>query len=131
LYCFTNIPQSLTSNSRSINLGSLLRNEESHKYFKSIKSAINKLLASGGKRLPGSNAENLFIRPAELATLMGDLVKIINQDKEPKTDELVDRYLTSRFIAEVEKENMARFNRDLLKYAKEVLCEELYQLNRL
>ena len=88
------------------------------------------LLLSGGKRLPGSNAENLYIRPAELATLMGDLVKIINQDKEPRTDELVERYLTNRFTSEIEKEYMARFHRDLLQYAKDVLCKELNKLNR-
>lgn len=124
------IPKTLMSNSRSLDIHSLLRNEESRSYFKSIKSGINTLSESGGKRLPGSNAQNLYIRPAELAALMGDLIKIINQDKEPKTDELLDRYLTNRFKSEIEKEHMGRFNRDILIYAKDVLCEELNQLNR-
>ena len=92
--------------------------------------AIEKMLASGGKRLPGSNAEHLFVRPAELANLMGDLIKVINLGREPKTDDLIDRYLSNRFQAEIEKEQMAIFHRDLFKYAKEVLCAELNRLNR-
>ena len=124
------IPRSLMANSLSLDVYSLLRTKESRQYFKSIQMATNKLLASGGKRLPGSNAENLFVRPAELANLMGDLIKVINQDREPRTDSLVDRYLTNRFHAEIEKEQIARFHRDLIKYAKEVLCEELNQLKR-
>lgn len=124
------LPRSLMVNSPSLDVYSLLRNKESRQYFKSIQMTLDKLLANGGKRLPGSNAENLFVRPAELANLMGDLIKTINQDREPKTDDLLNRYLTNRFHTEIEKEQIARFHRDLIKYAKDVLCEELNELKR-
>ncbi|CAF4791691.1 unnamed protein product, partial [Rotaria sp. Silwood2] len=51
------LPRALLKNTQTLDLYSLLRKEEVCQYFESINTAIRALLASGGKRLPGSTAD--------------------------------------------------------------------------
>ncbi|CAF1282609.1 unnamed protein product [Rotaria sp. Silwood1] len=124
------LPRSLMKNTQTLDLYLLLREKEVCQYFESIQTAIRALLASGGKRLPGSTTDKMFVRPVELASFMGELIEVINGDKLPNPDSLIGRYLTDRFINGVEKECLARFKNDLLYYTKEVLCKELGELQR-
>jgi hypothetical protein len=95
--------------------------------LKSIDTAIRALLTSGGKRFPGSTANKMFVRPAELATFMGELIDVINGNKVPNPDSLFERRLAERFTVEIERESLARFKNDLLQFATEILDNELYK----
>lgn len=124
------LPRSLTKNAQNLDVHSLLRKEESVAYLESVYTAIRVLLASGGKRFPGSNANKMFVRPAELASFMGELIDVINRDKIPNPDLLFERHLANRFTAEIEIESLAKFKNDLMWYAKEMLEKTLYRLKR-
>ncbi|CAF4971074.1 unnamed protein product [Rotaria sp. Silwood1] len=121
------LPQSLHNNAQTLDVYSLIRSEESRSYATSIKAAIKKFLANGGKRLLGSVAEHMFVRPSELAKLMTDLIEVINKDPVPNPDELINQYLQNRFTVEIEEEYLARFKRDLAHYVTQQ-CEKLSQL---
>ncbi|CAF1348721.1 unnamed protein product [Rotaria sordida] len=123
------LPPSLHSNSRKLDTYSLLRSKESDLYATSITIAIKKFLANGGKRLLGSIAQNMFVRPSEFAELMDDLIQVINRDPVPNPDELINQYLTNRFTAELEKEYVTRFEHDLMNYVTKQ-CEKLSELQK-
>jgi hypothetical protein len=120
------LPASLCSNAPNLDVYSLLHSEASHLYTKSIKIAIEKFLANGGKRLLGTIGEHMFVRPSEFATLMGDLIGVMNRDPVPNPDELINQYLHNRFTAEIEKEYLAGFKHDLINYVTQE-CEKLSQ----
>ncbi|CAF3542058.1 unnamed protein product, partial [Rotaria sp. Silwood2] len=121
------LPQSLHNNAQTLDMYSLIRSKESRPYATSINAAIKKFLANGGKRLLGSIAEHMFVRPSELAKLMADLIEVINRDPVPNPDELINQYLQNRFTVTIEKEYLARFERDLTHYVIQQ-CEKLSQL---
>jgi hypothetical protein len=120
------LPQSLRSDAQKLDIYSLLRSEEARLYTTSINTAIKRFLANGGKRLLGSTAEHMFARSSELAKLMGDLIEVINQDRVPNTDDVISQFLQNRFKVEIEKEYMARFERDSMDYVTNV-CKKLSQ----
>ncbi|CAF0863263.1 unnamed protein product [Rotaria sordida] len=102
-----------------------LREASSECFYTSLSDVIRQLLKSGGKRLPGSYSNLLYVRPAELAHLMGDLIDIINADTSPNPDELIGKYLLERFEQEIVKKKIAEFQGNLLSTTKSYLKKNL------
>ncbi|CAF1066971.1 unnamed protein product [Rotaria sordida] len=124
------LPDSLADDAKDLDVWSLLREENSETYFNSVKSLLDQLLSTGGKVLPGSGNERLYIRPSELASFMSELVKAINNDKMPNPDSLVERYLRARFENEIVEVQIAAFNAELFAHAQE-LCQTIEERQRL
>ena len=122
------LPESLKENSSSLDIHGVLRDEKSKAYSESINIAISTLLATGGKRLPGAMGKNLFVRPAELTGLMSELVDVINCDRRPNPDRLIEKQLENRFSHEIVKESMAKFKHELLRYTRHELLPKLMKL---
>ncbi|CAF3672978.1 unnamed protein product [Rotaria sp. Silwood1] len=122
------LPGSLTKSNPTLDVKGLLHSVESKEFLESINAVIGALLESGGKRLPGSKAATMFMHPIDLARFMGELIDVINHDKFPNPDRLIEQYLTDCFNTKVVEESLAKFKLDWEKYAKEVLIEELKQL---
>lgn len=106
-------------------LFTLLRDKSHEDYYKSIYSAIERFTLSAGKRLPGSSSPTLFVRPAELAQLMNDLIDVINKDKIPNPDGLIGKYLLRRFNDEVVIQKEAEFKKELILYAEDYAKKNL------
>ncbi|CAF0911486.1 unnamed protein product [Didymodactylos carnosus] len=117
------LPRSLMNNSETLDTYTLLRS--SPEYFESLKAAIYQLLSHSGKRLPGSGSDLLFVRPAELAALMGELIDVLNNDKMPNPDALIGRYLLTRFTDQIVEQQMAQFKEEILADTEHVLCSPM------
>lgn len=115
------LPRALMNNNENLDICTLLRNESSQEYFVSLQNAVSKLLLNGAKRLPGSQNSSLFVRPAELTALMSDLIDVLNENKMPNADALISRYLLTRFLNEIVKQQIAEFQAELLAFAHNTL----------
>jgi myosin heavy subunit len=75
----------------------------------------------GGKRMLGST-NSMYIRPAEFSSLMVQLIDVINNDRIPNPDSLIERYLRDRFVNDIVREQKALFEQDLFTYAANTVC---------
>jgi hypothetical protein len=100
-------------------LFTMLREKSNEEYYKSLYAAIERFTLSAGKRLPGSSSPTLFVRPAELAQLINDLIDVINKDKISNPDELIGKYLLQRFKDEVVIQKETEYKKELLLYTED------------
>ena len=121
------LPIELRRDSQNLDIWSILHNQQCQQYLKSVENLIQQLLTTGGKRMMGSRA---YIQPAELAHFMLELINLINKDKIPNPDSLVERFLRARFVDDIVKEEKANFDRDILSYAQQILCPFITQKQR-
>jgi hypothetical protein len=105
-----------------------LREQSSENYYKSLCNAINQFLRTGGKRIPGSSSTSIFIRPAELAQFMSDLIGVINTTSLPNPDALIGQYLLTRFNDGIAKKTKDEFQQRLLLYADQYAKENLQNI---
>ena len=115
------LPRLLMNNSYNLDIHTVLRQDLHRDFYTSLERAIEKLLSHGGKRLVESQHSSLFIRPAELTALMSDLVDVLNENKMPNADALINRYLLKRFMDEIVEEQLAEFREKMLQYAHKII----------
>lgn len=115
------LPSQLLDNSPKLDVYQILRSEQLKEYFESLQSFTKNLLSNGGKRLPGCYHSSLYIRPGELTALMSDLIDVLNDNKMPNADALINRYLLTRFKQEIINQQMAEFKEALLLYVENLL----------
>lgn len=125
--CIDDLPKALKDNNQQLDIFNLLRNDSSKDFYLSLQTAIEQLLSNGGKKIPGCQNSPLFIQPGELTALMSDLIDVLNENKMPNADALINRYLLTHFINEIVNEQLARFENDLLEYAQNILGNTLNQ----
>lgn len=112
------LPELLEDDSQKVDdLFTSLRDLSCEKYYTSLSDAIVQFLRSGGKRIPGSSSCFTFIRPAELAQFMSDLIDVISGTIDPNPDQLIGRYLLTRFNDHIVKKMIAKFKQELLLHA--------------
>ncbi|CAF1061898.1 unnamed protein product [Adineta steineri] len=107
-------------------LPKLMQNESSREFYISLKLAIQQLLSNGGKKI-SAGQNSLFIPPAELTALMSDLIDVLNENKMPNADTLINRYLLTHFENEIVNEQIALFEQELLEYAQNILGDAINQ----
>ena len=106
-------------------LFTLLRTTSSEDYYKCLCTTIDRFLGSRGKRLPGTSSVPLFVRPAELAQLIIDLIDVTNTDSMPNPDQVIGKYLLTRFDDEIVKQKQIGFEQALLSYADRYVKEHI------
>lgn len=121
------LPKALKDNNQQLDIFNILRNESSKEFYSSLQIAIQQILSNGGKKLPGCQNSPLFIQPGELTALMSDLIDVLNENKMPNADILINRYLLTRFMNEIVNEQVAQFENELLEYAQNILGDTLNQ----
>ncbi|CAF4716856.1 unnamed protein product, partial [Rotaria magnacalcarata] len=114
-------PRSLMRNDDKLDIYAELRKDSNNEFYQLLEKAVKKLLSNGGKRLPGCQSSSLYIRPAELAALMNDLIDVLNENKMPNADALINRYLLTRFMDEIVAQRLEDFQEKLLEYANSTL----------
>ncbi len=68
------------------------------------------------------STNSMYIRPAEFSSLMARLIDVINNDRLPNPDSLIERYLRDRFVNDIVGEQKALFEQDLFTYAANTVC---------
>ncbi|CAF3688894.1 unnamed protein product [Rotaria sp. Silwood1] len=124
------LPRPLMNNNDKLDIHTELRKDAHQEFYASLKTAVKRMLSNGGKRLPGSRHSSLFIRPAELAALMSDLIDVLNENKMPNADALITRYLLTRFDKEIVEQHVAEFELKLLEYAQDTLGDTMRKRNK-
>lgn len=122
------LPESLEND--DINFDGLfmsIRDQSCQNYHSSLRYAIDQFLRTGGKRIPGSSSSLTYIRPAELAQFMSDLINVINGTTVVDPDQLFGKYLLVRFDVHIVPKMMEKFRQQLLLYVDRYAKENLHE----